>query len=474
MSSGVPVQYTPSHEVTRADDGAQLAWGTDGSLTSRTFGTDVTSYASDLLGRRTSTTTASGDVTSFSWDQVGRLTGVGDTASGSATDYTYAGGLRVGAETTTGEDTTSEAFAWDTLAGVPLLLSDGGHEYIYALGSAPVAQVDTVTGVVTFLHGDLVGSTRAATDASGTVVGTWDYSTFGVTTAATGGAAGDGAGVTRFLFAGEYQDDTGLYYLRARFYDPVTASFLSVDPALAATGSPYAYTSGNPLQMVDPLGLWSMPNPLGGLTNFVNDTVRRVKGGGSVSDLLYDYRCRVSGGFFTLSGGPEWPDPIGFGSAVVATALKTYLDNFTKLASGLLRQGVKFGHLTMNALKVSPWLRDTVRVSARYGTNLALGSLDGIMVAVSAADNYFFRYDGVQQQSDRIQFTVERTIVTEATGALVGSQTDPLAVKICVVTEGYGCGPAIAGSALVQTAASEGMGLFAVECGVSAARRGLR
>jgi hypothetical protein len=46
--------------------------------------------------------------------------------------------------------------------------------------------------------------------------------------------------------------------LRARFYDPVTASFLSVDPALAQTGSPYAYASGNPLQLTDPLGLWSL------------------------------------------------------------------------------------------------------------------------------------------------------------------------------------------------------------------------
>jgi len=41
MSSGVPVQYTASSEVTRADDGAQLAWGGDGSLTTRTLGADA-------------------------------------------------------------------------------------------------------------------------------------------------------------------------------------------------------------------------------------------------------------------------------------------------------------------------------------------------------------------------------------------------------------------------------------------------
>jgi hypothetical protein len=45
MSSGVPVQYTASSEVTRADDGAQLAWGTDGLLTARTLGSDLTTHA---------------------------------------------------------------------------------------------------------------------------------------------------------------------------------------------------------------------------------------------------------------------------------------------------------------------------------------------------------------------------------------------------------------------------------------------
>ena len=93
------------------------------------------------------------------------------------------------------------------------------------------------------------GSTRAATDALGAVVGTWDYSAFGETTAASGGVAGDGVGVTRFLFAGEHLDDSGLYYLRARFYDPDTASFLSVDPALMVSGSANGYASGT---VIDP------------------------------------------------------------------------------------------------------------------------------------------------------------------------------------------------------------------------------
>ena len=62
---------------------------------------------------------------------------------------------------------------------------------------------------------------------------------------------------TPFGFASEYRDaETGLIYLRARYYDPATAQFLTRDPALAATRAPYAYVAGNPLNARDPSGLW--------------------------------------------------------------------------------------------------------------------------------------------------------------------------------------------------------------------------
>jgi RHS repeat-associated protein len=60
-------------------------------------------------------------------------------------------------------------------------------------------------------------------------------------------------------FSGQYTDtESGLIYLRARYYDPVTAQFMTVDPALAATGQPYAYVANNPLEGSDPSGLLCM------------------------------------------------------------------------------------------------------------------------------------------------------------------------------------------------------------------------
>jgi RHS repeat-associated protein len=51
------------------------------------------------------------------------------------------------------------------------------------------------------------------------------------------------------VFAGQYADtETGLQYLRARYYDPSTAQFLSRDPLESLTGAPYSYLANNPLE----------------------------------------------------------------------------------------------------------------------------------------------------------------------------------------------------------------------------------
>ena len=60
-------------------------------------------------------------------------------------------------------------------------------------------------------------------------------------------------------FTGETQDPTGLYYLRARWYDPATGRFLTRDPfpglaALPQTQHPYVYVGNNPVNLTDPGG----------------------------------------------------------------------------------------------------------------------------------------------------------------------------------------------------------------------------
>ncbi len=57
-------------------------------------------------------------------------------------------------------------------------LSDGTNTYIYGPGGLPFEQVDGA-GNVTYLHHDHGGSTRLLTNASGAVVATFTYDSYG-------------------------------------------------------------------------------------------------------------------------------------------------------------------------------------------------------------------------------------------------------------------------------------------------------
>lgn len=161
--------------------------------------------------------------------------------------YTYNGdGLRT-AKTIAG--TTTTRFTWSQTGGIPLLLQEGGDAYIYGPDNRPISKISNST-TVTRHHQDQLGSTRLLTNTSGTITATYTYDAYGNTTNTTGTAT------TNLRYTGEYTDtETGLIYLRNRYYDPTTAQFLTRDPITAITRSPYAYVKGNPLNLTDPLGL---------------------------------------------------------------------------------------------------------------------------------------------------------------------------------------------------------------------------
>jgi hypothetical protein len=49
--------------------------------------------------------------------------------------------------------------------------------------------------------------------------------------------------------------------MRARYYDPTTAQFLTTDPLAAITQEPYSYANDNPIDHTDPSGLDWVNNP---------------------------------------------------------------------------------------------------------------------------------------------------------------------------------------------------------------------
>lgn len=117
--------------------------------------------------------------------------------------------------------------------------------YIYGPGNIPVEQINNSTGAVTYLHHDQSGSTRLLTGSTGKVEGKCSYSAYGAPTC-------EGSATTPLGYDAQYTSpDTGLVYLRNRVYDPATAQFLTVDPAVAITREPYAYGGDNPVNRFD-------------------------------------------------------------------------------------------------------------------------------------------------------------------------------------------------------------------------------
>jgi RHS repeat-associated protein len=125
------------------------------------------------------------------------------------------------------------------------------RKYIYGPGiDQPICMIDVQhDSEVYYYHFDGLGSVVALTDDSGDTVELYEYSVFGQV------AASDSNNPNPFLFTGrEFDKETGLYYYRARYYNPYIGRFLQTDPARDGINL-YAYCRNRPLCRVDPLGL---------------------------------------------------------------------------------------------------------------------------------------------------------------------------------------------------------------------------
>jgi len=66
-----------------------------------------------------------------------------------------------------------------------------------------------------------------------------------------------------FAYTGREQDATGLYFYRARYYDPLIGRFISEDPLGFEGGNVnlYGYAQNSPTNLVDPFGLLDNASP---------------------------------------------------------------------------------------------------------------------------------------------------------------------------------------------------------------------
>jgi RHS repeat-associated protein len=105
---------------------------------------------------------------------------------------------------------------------------------------------------VTYYHLDNLGSPVAASDEAGNLKWSEQYQPYG------GRILKEGDGQNDIWFTGK-QEDIGLSYMGARWYDPQIGRFLAIDPVGFTESNPqsfnrYAYANNNPYRYVDPNG----------------------------------------------------------------------------------------------------------------------------------------------------------------------------------------------------------------------------
>jgi RHS repeat-associated protein len=208
-------------------------------------------YEYDSCGNRTRAVDPSGAVMRFEYDDEGQLGRV-ERADGTVVEFRYdAFGRRVLKRV--GDRGTR--YVWQEDRILMEIDSDGRRRlFVYYPGSfVPIGWVDHdgEESRSYFLHTDHMGRPQEATDESGRLVWAPVYDAYG---RVLRHAVAEVECPLRSI--GQYSDpETGLYYNRYRYFDPVTACYLTPDPIGLDGGiNPYRYCS-NPLGWADPLGL---------------------------------------------------------------------------------------------------------------------------------------------------------------------------------------------------------------------------
>jgi RHS repeat-associated protein len=191
---------------------------------------------------------------SFAYDAEDQLIAISGTASPAQFDYD-ADGNRVRMSGPGG----ASRFLIDgqNNTGLSQIIEERGDagslQARYSYGGDLIAQ--SRGGAASFPLADVQGSIRALTNPAGAVTDRYQYDAYGSSVSAVEST------VNPYRYGGQRLDmDSGLYQLRARYYDPTNARFMTHDPLSGQVDSPvsqhrYLYARADPTNFSDPTGL---------------------------------------------------------------------------------------------------------------------------------------------------------------------------------------------------------------------------
>ena len=179
--------------------------------------------------------------------------------------------------------------------------------YTYGLQRISENQVIDNVWTPSFYGYDGFGTVRQLTNTAGAVTDTFEYDAFGNAITHTGTTPNN------YLYRGEqYDSDLGLYYLRARYMNPVTGRFMSRDPNDPQPIGPdqqlydaevppvaprafhkYLYAYGDPVNIIDPRGREGEEEDAGAELESVEEAIDNLK---SIEKAQQRVRSGADGG----------------------------------------------------------------------------------------------------------------------------------------------------------------------------------
>ncbi|WP_432422939.1 RHS repeat-associated core domain-containing protein [Variovorax boronicumulans] len=183
---------------------------------------------------------------------------------------------------------------------------------------------------------DHLGTPMELTDEGGNIAWEANYKAWGEARLTISEAARKAGLKNPIRFQGQYLDEeTGLYYNRFRYYDPVVGRFVSKDPIRLAGGINLLQYAPNPINWIDPLGLTEVcPTDLHAFGNATQPRAPRIAGynlkPGQKPDLAADaegmvgptrtqgastygnpQKSPISGTYHQIPAGTNMPDGLG-------------------------------------------------------------------------------------------------------------------------------------------------------------------
>ena len=226
------------------------------------------------------TKTLGSSTTTYVWDYNDMLAQL--SSGGSIYSYKYDG---LGNRTTKIVNSVETRYVVDPNGSLSKVLAEtdvnGNITAYYVYGLGVISKI-TPSGQAYFYHYDGLGNTTVMNDSSGNIVNKYAYDAFGKVLNQEEVVPNPFKYVGRF---GVMDEENGLLYMRARYYDSEIGRLINKDPIGLHGGiNLYIYSQNNPITLADPSGLRTTDADI---CSYGIDPNAPVYGGGEVSNRDY-------------------------------------------------------------------------------------------------------------------------------------------------------------------------------------------